>query len=800
MAVYPFGCSVAFTGRPLLALGLASALCLASPVHAESVAIPPGALDASLIRFGSVTGVMVVADARLTSAKRSAGASVGEDPAETLARLLEGTGLVAEGDPERGYRLVEVAQAQGERFDTLTVTGQSSDEWERVSGYTSNASRAATKTPTALVETPQSISVIGRAQLDAQGSNSISQALRYTPGVFSEQIGATDRYDYAVMRGFSDGSIDNVFLDGLKSMGDAGGYNSIQVDPFFLERIDVIKGPSSVLYGNSSPGGLVALTSKKPLLEPYRHVEFRFGTQGRKGTAFDFSAPLDRAGTLAYRLVGLAEQTDTQFDAVDAHKRFTLAPSLSWTPDENTFLNLQAYLQHEPGNSYHSGVPADGAVNAHNGKRISRQFFDGDPESDRFERDQTMLAYQFGHRLNDIWSVRQNFRYLHSKVDLRQVYGYGWVNGDSDLLNRYYSGGQESLDAYAIDNIVQADFATGPLEHTLLMGLDYQWRRNDVGWQGGTASPIDPFAPDYSQSADVEITSNTRYRRDLQQTGIYLQDQIELGGWRFSLGGRQDWVETEVADRDAGTAVSDEPSHFSGRAGVLYAFDNGLSPYLSYSESFSPSSAYDADGQLLEPTEGRQWETGLKYQRPGSDDLYSVALFHIEQENVAAKRPEENFYRAVGEIRSQGVELEANTALSERWRLLAAYAFTDVEYRRTLDGTEGNTPYQAPRHQASIWSDYRFDQGSLAGLQLGAGVRYIGGIWADAENTLELASYTLVDASVGYDFQRLGAPGLNLRLNLNNLFDRDYVSSCYSLDYCYFGAERSVVATLGYTF
>jgi len=212
----------------------------------------------------------------------------------------------------------------------------------------------------------------------------------------------------------------------------------------------------------------------------------------------------------------------------------------------------------------------------------------------------------------------------------------------------------------------------------------------------------------------------------------------------------------------------------------------------------------------LAPTDGTQWEVGLKYQPPGTDNLYTASLFRIDQESLATKLPQENFYRAVGAVRSQGLELEAHLQLTENLKVLGSYTFTDIEYSKSMISTlstptdvienKGNSPTQAPRHMASIWADYKFDSPVLDGLRLGGGVRYVGYSWVDAENTMKVPSYTLFDASVGYDLGKVGLKGVDVRLNANNLTNESYVASCASLNFCYMGEERNVAATVSYQF
>ncbi|AUG38434.1 TonB-dependent siderophore receptor [Pseudomonas chlororaphis] len=803
------------------ALGVAALPCLAQAAEtgaaslSHSYNIPGGTLSDVLNRFAREAGITLSMTPAQLQGRQSAGLKGEYSTDQALGQLLNGSGLEALSQDGSSYVLRALPETGALALPTTDIKGFAlGNALGSMEGYNATHSQIATKTSTALLETSQSVSVVTREQMDDQGSQTVSQTMRYTPGVLTNPYGATHRYDYVAMRGFNDGSVDNIYLDGLKSMGDSGTYSTMQVDPYFLERVDILKGPSSVLYGRSSPGGLVALTSKKPLFEPYHQIQATVGTQGQRGMGFDFSGPVDDDKRIAYRLTGLADRSDTQFDH-NKEKRYALAPTLSIDFTDDTSLTLQAYLQHDPDGGYHSGMPADGALHQRNGQRISENFFEGEPGIDRYERDQQSFGYQFEHRFNDVFTARQNFRYLDSKVKLDQVYGYGWTTPTSNELNRYYTGGDEKLHAFIVDNMLQAEFLTGATKHTVLMGADYQRRKTVVDWTSGSVAPINAFDPVYGNSA-ITYYDPLSYLRRLEQTGVYLQDLIEMDQWRFSLGLRQDWVETSdenrlaEASRPVGTEINDKRTKLTGRAGALYLFDNGLAPYISYSESFNPNSYADSAGNPLAPTDGTQWELGLKYQPPGTDDLYTASLFRIDQENLATKLPQENFYRAVGAVRSQGLELEAHMQLNDNFKVLGSYTFTDIEYSKSMISTlstatdiienKGNSPTQAPRHMASLWADYKFDSGSLDGLRLGGGVRYVGYSWADAENTMKVPSYTLFDASIGYDLGKVGLKGVDVRLNANNLTNESYIASCASLSFCYMGEERNVAATVSYQF
>jgi iron complex outermembrane receptor protein len=814
------GIRAALLCLPLASVAPGIALAQAATQQAvRSYDIPAGLLSSALSRFAGEAGVLLSVDGSLLQGLQSKGLQGQYGVDDGFAALLQGSGLQAVRDGQGNYSLSRRTEQSGAvELQPMTVEGFAlGNALGSMEGYNATHSSVATKTSMPLAETSQTVSVVTRQQIEDQGSRSIAQAVRYTPGLMSTPYGATTRYDYVAMRGITDGSVDNLYLDGQKLLGDNGTYSSLQVDPYFIERIDILKGPSSVLYGRSLPGGLVAMTSKKPQKEASRQLQFSYGSHDYKQAAFDFTGPLDDE-RISYRLVGVAKDADTQVDGIE-EQRYAVMPSVSIDFTDDTRLTLLAMLQRDPESGYHGGLPAVGSVTSFNGQRISRSFFEGEEDREKFERNQQMFGYQLEHRFNDVVSARQNFQYLDSRVESEQVYQYGYTTdynyGLPGDLYREYTGADESLHAWTIDNQLQFLFDTGSLSHTLVTGLDYQRRKAKVSYDGGYVSSVNPYtglnpATSYSFYHQYDET------RRLEQTGLYVQDLIDLGNWRFSLGARQDWVDVSfdhVNDATYGTHKDKSKlEQFTGRVGVLYAFDNGVSPYVSYSESFNPntSSAYNVtstgwDISLLDPTEGEQVEIGVKLQPLGTDDLYTISFFDLKQSNLSSKDSAEYFFRSVGEITSKGMELEARVSPIENVNVLASYTYLDVEYSKDYVGrpgvnNRGNTPNAVARNMASLWTDYTFDQGPLAGLQVGGGARYFGKSWADAENTLRIPSYTLYDAMLGYDLSRVGLQGVGVRLNLNNLTDEKYVAACNSLSQCYYGESRNVMATVTYDF
>lgn len=520
------------------------------------------------------------------------------------------------------------------------------------------------------------------------------------------------------------------------------------------------------------------------------------GNNNQRGAAFDVTGPVDDNDRVAVRLTGMTRYADSQFDPLK-EERYALMPSLTWRITDSTRLDLMAYLHRDPEGGSHSGLPYEGTVVPHAGQKISNTFYEGEDDYDKYDRRENMVGYNFEHAFDSGWSVRQKLRYLHTKVNLNQVYAAGWLN-DTEL-NRGYSGSDEKMNAITLDNQLDGSVETGPVNHRLLMGVDYQRRSNNVAGYYGAFPAIDAFNPVYGADPDY-ITQYSSEKHKLEQTGIYVQDQMSLNKWRLTLGGRHDQVKVTNVNQLNDTSDTLDQGHYSSRAALLYLFDNGIAPYVSYSTAFTPTSFTDENGKILEPMKGKQWEAGLKFEPEGTQAMYSASVFRINQKNIATKEEPTDPYRSIGEIESEGVELEAVGQLTDNLRLQAAYTYTDIRYKKSSPEEQGKRAVYAPRNQASAWLSYDVKSGPLDGLTVGSGVRYVNGITSDRQNTHTLPSYTLVDLAVGYDLSKVGLKGLSAQVNVNNLTDKSYIAACNSLSYCYFGAERSIVGSVSYTF
>lgn len=680
--------------------------------------------------------------------------------------------------------------------ETLTVVGgnaaaQQESAWGPVGTYAAKQSATGTKTDTPLVKTPQSVSVVTREQMDIMQPTTVKEALGYTPGVMVGSRGASTAYDAVNIRGFSSVGT-NMYLDGLKLQED--NYSIYQVDPYFLERAEVLRGPSSVLYGKSNPGGVVTLISKRPTPEDVKEVQFKMGTDNLFQTGFDFGGGLDDAGVYSYRLVGLARDQGQQ-QLGEKSKRYAIAPSFSWRPDDRTLLTLLSSFQDDPSVGFYGWLPKEGTVqNGINGK-LPTSFNDGEPGYNNISRKQQMVGYTLEHGFDNVWTLRQNLRYAKMDIDYRSIYGLGISADNPTALTRGVMNAKEHLSSFAVDTQAQARFATGQVDHILLMGVDYLRMRNDLDSHYGSAANLNVIAPQYGNQ-NYKITGDANQVNRQEQTGLYVQDQAEWNNWVLTMGGRYDWSDTNSTDRLNQHSVSkQQDNEFSGRAGLNYLFENGIAPYISYSESFEPTSGTDFAGNTFVASKAKQYEAGVKYAPKDRSIIANMAFYQLTKTNNKVADPyHPRFSILGGEIRSRGVELEAKAALTANINLLGSYTYTDAEYSKDTK-LQGNTPAAIPKHMAAVWVDYTFHETALSGLTLGSGVRYVGSTYGDEANSFKVRDYSVVDAVIKYDLARFDLPGSSVALNVNNIFEKQYVSSCFATYGCFWGAERQVVAT-----
>ncbi len=685
----------------------------------------------------------------------------------------------------------------------VTVKDSAEDDNGRVSGYSARRSRTGSKTDTPIIETPQSVSVVTADRIEAIGATTVRDALGYTPGINISPYGADSRYDWLNIRGF-DAYAPGFYQDGLP-LRNANTFATWKVEPYGAERIDVLRGPASVLYGQGSPGGVVDVVSKLPTTTPIRELQVQYGSHNRKQIAGDFAGALDAEGKLLYRVVGLVRKADLP-QGDERNDRTYLAPSLQWNLSSDTSLTVYAQLMRNRAGVYTRIRPMVGSlVPTPIGSYIPSTLFMGNRNFDRFDQDQELAGYKFQHRLNDTLTFRQNLRAGHMTLDYRSLQSPAFVTvDDSNPLNpanyrslsRTLFGSKEWGNTFSIDNQLQADLRSGDWQHKLLFGIDYQRSRFETtGISGGSAPVLNIDAPTYPNGPfdvpDPYAIDSTR----VKQTGFYLQDQIKWADrWQLTLGGRYDRARTDYFDRLGGvTRTSIKDNKFTTRAGIVYLAPSGLAPYVSYTESFSPIAVINPVTQKpFEPETGRQYEAGLRYQPVGTRNMYSAAVFDLRRRNYVTFDPNFVPYQT-GEISVRGIELEATTQPIARMNLTAAYSYTQraIVTQSANPDQIGKQNTAVPRNQLALWADYRLP----ANVKVGLGARYVGSTNGNGGTTpVKVPAYTLVDAMVGYDIEHW-----SLALNVRNLTNKTYLSNCDGgAQTCFYGDQRTVTATATY--
>jgi iron complex outermembrane receptor protein len=648
------------------------------------------------------------------------------------------------------------------------------------------------KTQTPLIETPRSVSIVTAEQITLQGVDEVAAAMRYTPGVFAEYRGTDTTRQTPAIRGFINRDAHMIYRDGMRGRTSAQAHPD--PDVFLLERIEIVRGPASALYGQNGPGGLIYTVTKRPTQEFFGDMELNAGSFSQFGGKLDFGGPIDAEGRFLYRFTGLLRDGDAQIDQLN-DGRWLVAPAFTWQASDATSLTFLAHFQKDDTHQGY-GVPASGSFLGNPNGRISNDFLAGEPAFERYEKEAASLGYVLEHTFANEWVLRHRVRYEDTDLDYRGLNATGFTAGSSRMLNRISFVNVNTVSALTTDNNLAMRFGSDALSHDVLLGLDYN--TGSIAQSSTCCTPtagLDAFAPVYGQPVTIGAVSLDQ-DAEVFQTGLYLQDQIRIRDrWIVTLGGRYDWAETETENELTGVTTSQEDTKFSGQVGLLHHFDNGFAPYASFATSFEALIGQAFGGVPFEPTVGEQFELGLKYQPARSANFITVSAFEAKQRNVTTiDLAHPGFNVQTGELQSRGIETEARGRFGNL-NLIAAYSVTDAEVTRSNTANLGKRPTMVPKSIASVWGDYAMPDGALQGLGFGGGVRYSDYTFGNQTNTIKVPSITLVDAMMYYDLQG-SFTGTRLALNVSNLLDESYVSSCLSETACYFGAQRNVTVSI----
>lgn len=695
------------------------------------------------------------------------------------------------------------AEEQLEEIETISVLGQA---------YRNTA----TKTSLEPEETPQAINIVDEELLKARGVKSLNQALRYTPGVVTEQKGAgVSMYDTFNIRGFD---VNQSYYDGLVLQYLTGWNLQPQIDPIAIQQIEVFKGPTSVLYGAMPPGGMVNMIAKSPQKESSTNVGVATGSRNLMEASIDSTGQIGDSD-FNYRFIALARKQDGQVNHTE-EERYVIAPSIDWNVSDKTLINFNLYYQNDPAMGMNSAMPASGMFIDNPNGSTNPNTFVGDENWSSFEREFLLAGYKIEHRFNSKWTFLQNFRYM--KADLYQENTYHTADQfdvATGNLDRYIYDTTESSEGFVIDNQLAAKLQAGSVEHNLLMGIDYQRLDGQSLYnEYGTTSQFGDFNifnpnNDLINRSQLDTTAEYQDLVNVEQLGLYFQDQMLIDQLVLIAGGRYDHFQSSSdysGQYDFGgswipynSKTSADQNQFSYRVGALYELQNGLAPFISYATSFEPT--VSSEGQEYKPELGQQIEVGLKYSAVDMSKSGSISYFNIVKSDALMADPLDPWgaQLQVGEITSQGIEAQGQWYLTDTLELAANYTYLDtIISDDSENGLEGTTPIYIPTHSANLWSSYYIYDGVLAGSMANLGVRYVGEMQMDATNTQGMVpSSTTVDMSVGYDLSYLSPSmiGASANLIVNNLLDEESYT-CYDQSNCWYGAERTVELNVNYNF
>ncbi|MDN3613960.1 TonB-dependent siderophore receptor [Vibrio gallaecicus] len=713
---------------------------------------------------------------------------------------------------------------QAEEDETVVVLGHQLEDSSVGPdfSYVGLSSRTATKTDVAIGETPRAISIVTREHMDDRASISIADALQYTPSIQANYFGEDNKQDWFVIRGFKQAN-SGLYQDGTRLY--SSGFYSWQIDPFGLERVEILRGPGSALYGQTPPGGVINVVSKRPQFDGGSgQFSAEFGTDDRKQLSLDVNSEV--SDKVAFRLQALTRKNGSRVDGVEAERIF-IAPSLAYKFTDDTQITLLTSYQKDDSVPYLQFLPMEGTLTSNPNGTISDSTALGNTDWETFEREQLSIGYEFEHHFNDRTYFMQNTRFSQMDINLRQMY-YSQYVGDTALapydptrtsIIRQASTEEGTSNAFNIDNRLIHNFKTGVVEHTLLAGIDYQsididskdYAADPIIGDGNSMLPIpgvgnvpnpifNVFNPSYSSNvallnpatfAELDESDRQTTKTKNNQLGLYLQNQMMIADkWAVQLGVRYDDSRNKTHNTTTGAKTKVDNEEWTTNFGVAYLMDSGFTPYASYAQSFNPIIQLDKNGDPAKPERGQQYEVGLKYQPRTFNGYFNIAAFEVSKENLA--RQVGGQLTQIGEVRNRGVELEAVANVTEALTLIGNVSFIDSEITEDANSNYvGNTPSQIADQLASAWANYRFLNGPLDGLTIGAGARYVGDSYADNLETNKVPSYTLFDATVSYRIE-----DYKFQVAAKNLADKEYIATCDY--YCFYGDRRNVIASITY--
>lgn len=681
----------------------------------------------------------------------------------------------------------------------------SAKEIEKIEVYGTRSTFGATKSAVPIVEMARSVSVETLEDLLDKGAFNLSQSTTYMAGVTGETYGFATRGDAISSRGLSIPR----YRDSIQEL--FGSYNSTRAEVYTLEQVELLKGPASVLYGQGSPGGLVNYVSKTPKAAPAGEIRLDIGNFDKQQLSLDVNHSLSQDNSWLGRFVGIYRDADSQVDYVNDDTRVAM-PSVSFVPSDKTRLTLVGLFQDTNSDTAAQFIPVEGTLLplADGGYLPDQNVYAGEPGFNRYDTQSNQLTLLGEHTFDTRTQLTFTALWRDGEADYWQAWPVFTGAGNSRYLQnsllpeggtsettvaRTFYQAANTFTQQAADVRLSREISTGPLQHSILAGVQYQQVETDndsAYFAGGGAGSgdlrfvLDLADPRYTGAPDTDVLEQYLVDGPTQQVedlGLYVSDQIALDNWRFTLGLRHDRV-----DNNNGSAAQ-EDSATSYSAGLLYRFANGISPYVSYAESFETVVGLTRNGRQLEPEEGRQYEAGIKYAFEKIPGYMTLSAYDIQISNLPNPNSlPDDASQQQGESSIKGVEFESYMVFGDVSAELNA---------AIMDASDPNGyafPAQ-PEHTASLWVTWR--PAPLAGWRFGGGLRYVGeSVAQNAQLRYETPSYMLVDLML----EKVLSDNLIAQINVRNLTDKSYLTSCLTRGDCFPGVRRQINASLTYQF
>jgi len=770
--------------------------------------IPSKDLASALLTYAELSGVQLSYPKVLVSGIKSPSISGEHTPDQALRLLLSRADINYQYVADDAVKLTKKTsedKSTGTSANTLPamiVTGNDAkvaEEDPYSTDYYHTVSRTATKTDTPIMETPASIQIVPKALMNDQQNINILDSLNRNVSGVSARTGAGLLYDNFIIRGFTTGSNGAAYRNGLL-------YPTNFYEPANIEQLEVMKGPAAALYGRVEPGGLINITTKKPQATPYYSLQQQFGSYDLYRTTVDATGPIDDDKTLLYRFNGTYLEKESYRDLINSDRVF-IAPSLSWRPNEKFDANLELEYKHDNFiNDYGTPLP----LGATKPLRLPRERFLGDSENFRNEQENILVGFDWNYHFNENWRLTNRFLWNKWNINLFDINSFG-LRPDGRTLNRGVVYGKQDYQTFTTNLDLVGKFEFLGLKHELLIGGDFyhnKWPGTEVFF-GATPAvpPIDIYNPVYGQinpDAISKLTKNEfRYRVD-QWYGLYFQDQITLFDKLHIMGGgRYDWTSSGTGFSTVSVQkaidnfhdVSIDAQNFSPRVGLLYQPWQWLSLYGNYTQSFNVNNGFQFGGGTFKPQIGEQFEIGFKTEFFDHRLSTSMAFYHLTKQNTLTPDLQHQGYSiAIGEARSQGIELDIKGQLTDHLNLVATYAYTDTKVvKDNIVSRIGKDLVNVPEHQASVWGTYQLTENFRVGL----GEVLVGARQGDVNNSFQLPGYARTDAMVAYAHE-IGKTRLTYQVNINNVLNKYYYdnSSGGNRNTILFGEPISVMGSI----